>query len=116
MATPIKPWVWWHMLVRSQAWQCPLMAALSSQEEMRRLGGDGVEPFNAMVEGGVNGQFYQEMIDYFYYAQIKAQGENTTAARKVTGEVPMEQVPDLLRALGVYPSDWDIRDILQEIR
>jgi len=88
----------------------------ASLEKMRRLGGDGVEPFNAMVEGGVNGQFYQEMIDYFYYAQIKAQGENTTAARKVTGEVPMEQVPDLLRALGVYPSDWDIRDILNEIQ
>jgi len=88
----------------------------ASLEKMRRLGGNGVEPFNAMVEGGVKGQFYQEMIDYFYYAQIKAQGENTTAARKITGEVPMEQVPDLLRALGVYPSDWDIRDILNEIQ
>merc|ERR1719333_591495 len=28
----------------------------------------------------------------------------------------MEQVPDLLRALGVYPSDWDIQDILHEIQ
>lgn len=88
----------------------------ASLEKMRRLGGDGVEPFNAMVEGGKDGPFYQEMIDYFYYAQIKAQGEDTTAARKVTGEVPMEQVPDLLRALGVYPSEWDIRDIRQEIQ
>jgi len=88
----------------------------ASLEKMRRLGGDGVEPFNAMVEGGREGAFYQDMIDYFYYAQIKAQGENTTAARKVTGQVPMEQVPDLLRALGVYPSEWDIQDILNEIQ
>jgi len=28
----------------------------------------------------------------------------------------MEQVPDLLRALGVYPSQWDIEDILNEIQ
>jgi len=88
----------------------------ASLEKMRRLGGDGVEPFNAMVEGGRDGAFYQEMIDYFYYAQIKAQGEDTTAMRKITGEVPMEQVPDLLRALGVYPSEWDITDIRNEIQ
>lgn len=88
----------------------------ASLEKMRRLGGDGIEPFNAMIEGGADGEFYQEMIDYFYYAQIKAQGEDTTAPRKITGLVPMEQVPDLLRALGVYPSQWDIRDILNEIQ
>merc|ERR1719421_1306297 len=68
-----------------------------------------------MIEGRKHGDLYQEIIDYFYYAQIKAQGEDTTAMRKITGEVPMEQVPDLLRALGVYPSEWDIRDIQNEI-
>jgi len=88
----------------------------ASLEKMRRLGGEGVEPFNAMIDGGKQGEFYQEMIDYFYYAQIKAQGEDTTAPRKITGLVPMEQVPDLLRALGVYPSQWDIEDILNEIQ
>ena len=88
----------------------------ASLEKMRRLGGEGVEPFNAMIEGGKDGEFYQEIIDYFYYAQIKAQGEDTTAPRKITGFVPMEQVPDLLRALGVYPSQWDIEDILNEIQ
>eukprot|EP00658_Telonema_sp_P-2_P024663 TRINITY_DN19918_c0_g1_i1.p1 TRINITY_DN19918_c0_g1~~TRINITY_DN19918_c0_g1_i1.p1 ORF type:complete len:380 (+),score=120.31 TRINITY_DN19918_c0_g1_i1:150-1289(+) len=88
----------------------------ASLEKMRRLGGEGIEPFNAMMEGGKDGEFYQEMIDYFYYAQIKAQGEDTTAPRKITGLVPMEQVPDLLRALGVYPSQWDIEDILNEIQ
>jgi len=88
----------------------------ASLEKMRRLGGEGIEPFNAMIEGGKDGDFYQEIIDYFYYAQIKAQGEDTTAPRKITGLVPMEQVPDLLRALGVYPSQWDIEDILNEIR
>lgn len=88
----------------------------ASLEKMRRLGGEGIEPFNAMIDGGKEGEFYQEMIDYFYYAQIKAQGEDTTAPRKITGLVPMEQVPDLLRALGVYPSQWDIDDILNEIQ
>eukprot|EP00656_Telonema_subtile_P052963 TRINITY_DN7525_c0_g1_i1.p1 TRINITY_DN7525_c0_g1~~TRINITY_DN7525_c0_g1_i1.p1 ORF type:complete len:888 (-),score=271.02 TRINITY_DN7525_c0_g1_i1:169-2832(-) len=88
----------------------------ASLEKMRRLGGEGIEPFNAMIDGGKEGEFYQEMIDYFYYAQIKAQGEDTTAPRKITGLVPMEQVPDLLRALGVYPSQWDIQDILNEIQ
>ena len=39
-------------------------------------GGQELEPFEAQLEGGKNGPFYQEMVDYFYYAQLRAQGKS----------------------------------------
>lgn len=35
------------------------------------LGGEGVAPFLAMVDGGVDGPVVDEMKDLFYYAQLK---------------------------------------------
>ena len=34
------------------------------------LGGEGLEPFYAMLEGGRGGNFFSEMEEFFYYAQI----------------------------------------------
>ena len=31
-------------------------------------------PFVAQLDGGAEGSFYQEIIDHFYYAQLRAQG------------------------------------------
>lgn len=40
-------------------------------EAASQLGGEDLEPFYALLEGGRYGDFYAEMEDYFYYAQIK---------------------------------------------
>jgi len=41
---------------------------LDAQE---KLGGDGLEPFFGLLDGGRNGSLFREMEDYFYYAQIR---------------------------------------------
>eukprot|EP00163_Fabomonas_tropica_P000349 TRINITY_DN10213_c0_g1_i2.p1 TRINITY_DN10213_c0_g1~~TRINITY_DN10213_c0_g1_i2.p1 ORF type:complete len:827 (-),score=176.13 TRINITY_DN10213_c0_g1_i2:228-2708(-) len=77
-------------------------------------GGEGREPFVQLIEGGENGEFYREIIDYFYYAQLRSQGENTTQDRHITGTVPLSEVPNLMRALGFYPTNREIEAILEE--
>ena len=74
------------------------------------------EKFGALVEGGVDGEFYSENIDYFYYTQLKAQGEDTILPRKITGKVPITELAALLRALGHYPSEDDIQVMLEDIK
>jgi Ca2+-binding EF-hand superfamily protein len=56
------------------------------------------------------------MEQFFYYAQIKSQGVKTQGVRQVSTTVPVDQVPDLMRALGFYPSEQDIDDILNEVK
>ena len=37
------------------------------------LGGSGDEPYEALLPGGKHGEFYDEMCNYFYLAQLRAQ-------------------------------------------
>jgi WD40 repeat protein/Ca2+-binding EF-hand superfamily protein len=74
-----------------------------------------VDHFIDVIEGGSKGAFMKEIIDYFYYAQIRAQGEETTAKREIKGQIPFGQVPNLMRALGYYPSDKEIQHMTFEV-
>ena len=85
-------------------------------DEMAASGGEGFAPFESLIEGGKGGDFYEEMRDYFYYAQLRAQGEDTTEARRITGKVPVTEIGNLLRAFGYYPSEREIDEIVQEVR
>ncbi|KAH9599632.1 WD40 repeat [Trypanosoma melophagium] len=69
----------------------------------------------AAVEGGRDGEFMREIVDYFYYAQIRLQGEETTAKRELMEAVPFSQLPNLFRALGYYPSELDIGRLTYEV-
>ncbi|EKX39032.1 hypothetical protein GUITHDRAFT_114910 [Guillardia theta CCMP2712] len=88
----------------------------SALEASAALGGSGIEPFEALIPGGKGGELYDEMLDYFYLAQLRAQGEDTTEERKVTGLAPVEAVPELMQAFGYYPSKFEIRDMVHEVR
>ena len=81
-----------------------------------KVGGMGVEPFVSQLDGGVDGAFYQELIDHFYYAQLRAQGEDTTEPRKITGEVPLAELGNMMRSLGFYPSGREIDEMVAEAR
>lgn len=76
-------------------------------------GGTGAAPFERLLDGGRDGPFYSEMADYFCYAQLRAQGEDSVEERQVPGRVPAAELPNLMRALGFYPSDREIDEILQ---
>lgn len=79
-------------------------------------GGEGVAPFVALIDGGADGSLYQEMIDYFYYAQLRAQGEDTTEPRLISGLVPISDVGNMMRSFGFYPSEKDIEVLQAEAR
>lgn len=48
-----------------------LPAVHRALEAASHLGGEDLEPFYALLEGGRYGDFYAEMEEFFYYAQIK---------------------------------------------
>ncbi len=78
--------------------------------------GTGQDAFNNMVDGGPEGEFYQDMVDYFYYSQLRAQGEMSTDTRSTDGRVPLEEIPNLMRALGYYPTERDIENMTSEVK
>lgn len=79
-----------------------------------RSAGGSVRPFMELLEGGADGAFVQEIVDYFYYAQLRSQGEDSKAPREISGTVPLSELANLMRALGYYPSEKDIEHLLHE--
>ena len=94
------------------AWQVDTSALDASVA----LGGSGDEPYEALIPGGKEGEFYDEMCNFFYLAQLRAQGEDSTQERDITGKVPVAMLPDVMRALGYYPSNFEIRDLTHEVQ
>lgn len=80
------------------------------------MGGQGIDPFVNLIEGGLEGQTYQDMKDFFYYAMIKAQVEDTTKTRKLNQHVPVEQLTNLMRAMGYYPTEHESKCMIDEVR
>jgi len=78
--------------------------------------GDGMGSFIGLLDGGRHGTFYEEIADYFYYAQLRSQGEDTTSPRRTTGRVPLAELPNLMRALGYYPTELEVENMCSEIR
>ncbi|OMJ77112.1 hypothetical protein SteCoe_23386 [Stentor coeruleus] len=85
-------------------------------ERQIALGGQGEEPFENMIEGGKFGKPYKDMKDFFYYSQIRSKKENTTKARKLEGSVPLGEIGFLMRAMGYYPSQQEIDNMINEVK
>jgi len=80
------------------------------------MGGRGIEPYVKLVDGGEGGDFFSDMKDYFYYSQIRSQGEDTTKARVLDGMIPVEEIPHLLCALGYFPTQLEIKNMTNEVK
>ncbi|KAF0684613.1 Aste57867_23417 [Aphanomyces stellatus] len=85
-------------------------------DALEAQGGLGVEPYVSLLEGGGGGAFYSEIVDYFYFAQLRTQGEGSTAAREITHEIPLTEIPHVMRALGFYPTELEIQNMCSEIK
>ncbi|XP_064391567.1 cilia- and flagella-associated protein 251-like [Halichondria panicea] len=85
-------------------------------EALSQLGGAGLEPFYSLLEGGREGGFFKELEEFFYYAQIRSQSVETTGEREVSCTVPVEQLPDIMRAVGYYPSEEQIENMVNEVK
>jgi hypothetical protein len=75
-----------------------------------------MDPFINLIEGGREGQNYQDMKDFFYYAMIRSKNENTTKSRKLDNKVPLDQLPNLMRAMGYYPTEMEITNMKNEVK
>jgi Ca2+-binding EF-hand superfamily protein len=56
------------------------------------------------------------MNDYFYYSMIRSKKENTTRTRKLDGKVPVDEIANLMRAMGYYPTKQEAANIADEVR
>jgi cilia- and flagella-associated protein 251 len=84
-------------------------------ESAIQFGGQGIEPFINLIEGGIDGNIYQDMQDFFYYSMIRSKDENTTKTRKLDGNVPLEELPNLMRAMGYYPTNQEVQNMKDEV-
>ena len=78
--------------------------------------GIDMAPFLALLEGGPYGELHQNLVDYFYYCQLRHGGEDTMDTRKLTGMIPLEEIPALMRAVGYYPSEDEVVNMINEVR
>eukprot|EP00698_Gefionella_okellyi_P011922 TRINITY_DN3180_c0_g1_i1.p1 TRINITY_DN3180_c0_g1~~TRINITY_DN3180_c0_g1_i1.p1 ORF type:complete len:925 (+),score=187.18 TRINITY_DN3180_c0_g1_i1:141-2915(+) len=85
-------------------------------EQASLAGGEGVEPFIKLIEGEREGNFFREIEEYFYYAQLKSQGEASMVEYTIKRSVDIQQVPDILRALGYFPTEREVQEMLTEMR
>lgn len=83
---------------------------------MHQLGGCELQPYYCLLEGGHNGYLFQEMKDLFYYLQILQQGEQVCAPRFIKNYITINEIPELLRACGFYPTEFEIENILIDLK
>uniref|UniRef100_A0A7S3CT12 Cilia- and flagella-associated protein 251 n=1 Tax=Strombidium rassoulzadegani TaxID=1082188 RepID=A0A7S3CT12_9SPIT len=89
---------------------------VSPIEHAIHLGGQDIEPFINLIEGGSEGQIFQDMKDFFYYSMIRSKDENTTKTRKLDGTVPLAELPNLMRAMGYYPTEQEVQNMKDEVK
>ncbi|KAM8960745.1 cilia- and flagella-associated protein 251 [Pelodytes ibericus] len=89
---------------------------LQALEAVASLGGNDLIPFYGLLQGGRDGLLFKELEDYFYYAQLRNQGIDTMETRQVSTHIPLKEVPFIMRALGFYPSEQEVEDMLNEVK
>ena len=77
--------------------------------------GEPVEPFLELLEGGKGGEVHNDIVEYFYYCQLKMQPEDSMEPHKITGSIALEELPNLLRAVGFYPTEEEVQNVINEV-
>ncbi|XP_072270041.1 cilia- and flagella-associated protein 251 [Pyxicephalus adspersus] len=95
---------------------CNLFLGCRSLEAVASLGGDDLTPFYGMLPDGKDGALFKELEDYFYYAQLRNQGIDTMETRQVSTHIPLKEVPFVMRALGYYPTEQEVENMINEIK
>lgn len=54
----------------------------------------------------------QELEDYFYYVQLRGHGIDSLETRQVSTHIPLEEIPSIMRAMGFYPSEEKVGQLL----
>lgn len=91
----------------------------SAVEAHFALGGEGLTPFLRLLdpsELGEESPLYKELYEYFYYAQLRAQGENTKDDREIGDTVDVSQIESLMQAVGYYPTKEECNNMICEVK
>jgi Ca2+-binding EF-hand superfamily protein len=70
----------------------------------------------AMYSELIEPEMHHDIVEYFYYAQLRTQGEDATEERQITGQVPLAEIPNMVRALGFYPTEEEVANMVAEIK
>ncbi|NWS75442.1 CF251 protein, partial [Crotophaga sulcirostris] len=89
---------------------------LNALDAAASLGGQDLIPFYNLLDGGREGEFFRELEDYFYYAQLCSHGIDTLETRQVSTHIALEEIPSVMRAIGFYPSEKKIEEMINEIK
>ncbi|NWS51283.1 CF251 protein, partial [Chunga burmeisteri] len=89
---------------------------LNALDAAASLGGEDLIPFYNLLDGGREGKFFRELEDYFYYAQLRSHGIDTLETRQVSTHIPLEEIPSVMRAMGFYPSEEKIEEMINEVK
>ncbi|CAH8589612.1 unnamed protein product [Heterobilharzia americana] len=60
--------------------------------------------------------FMEEMKDYFYYSMLRTQGIRCLDKRKTSLTIPITEIPFVMRAIGFYPTETEIENMINEIK
>lgn len=52
---------------------------------------------------------------YFLLSQIRAQGDTVAGPREISDTVPLDHIPELMCAMGYYPTQSEITDIISNL-
>lgn len=83
--------------------------------ENAKLGGIGLKPFCYSVPGAHSGWLFKEMQDLFYYFQILSQSDDLPEEQSINDFIPLTEVADFMRAIGFFPSEFEIKNMLNEV-
>eukprot|EP00899_Mesostigma_viride_P015439 jgi/Mesvir1/23897/Mv10681-RA.1 len=72
--------------------------------------------YETVLEGGLAGPLFQEIVDYFCYSQIRVHGDGSDVTHDLSNVVPVGEMPNLMRALGYYPSEEDLQHMFKELK
>ncbi|RVE54958.1 hypothetical protein evm_000325 [Chilo suppressalis] len=95
---------------------CQWAANYRSAEMTTKRGGVDLDPYYCLIENGRPGWLFQEIRDLFYYIQILCQGTFSPAMRRVKDFIPIDSLPDLMRVLGFFPTEYEVENLLTEAK
>ena len=90
--------------------------ALEKNELLNTTVENPLDIYPSLLEGGEEGDLYRELKDFFYYSQIRRMEENSTKAHKLDGKIPLKEIPNLMIALGYYPTLKEIENMQNEVK
>ena len=86
-----------------------------SLEAQYALAPQGIEPFVSLMENGRVGKVFNDIKTYFYYASLIDQGVHTSKSRQIQEQLPLKFLPDILRACGLYLSEREFEEMVNEV-